>query len=98
MTPIKKFRVSWIDRCLYRRRPLFRNLAIVIAVILVSIAILFSIKQHKMYYESEQLISAAEADRDMALSILRGERTAITEDGEQVARVTWEKVQLVGGL
>lgn len=43
-------------------------------------------------------VKQAEADREQALDILRGNRTYITEDGEQYAKVEWRKVRLVEEL
>lgn len=43
-------------------------------------------------------VKQAEADREQALDILRGNRTYMTEDGEQYAKVEWRKVRLVEGV
>ena len=48
--------------------------------------------------EAQNAVKKAEADREQALDILRGNRTYITEDGEQYAKVEWRKVNLVEGV
>lgn len=95
MTPLHKFRPRWIDRCLYRRKGTFRSLAWAIAILAAAYLLWISADRHQMYHEAAQRISAAEADREMAFEILAGKRVYMTDDGEEVARVTWEKVALV---
>lgn len=86
-----------------------RNALWLIAAVAAACALWFSITSVRAHYlllrtaecrvgQAEQRAAQAERDRELALAIVRGAHPVVTEDGLQVARVTWEKVELVGGL
>lgn len=92
MTPIKSFRPRWLDRCLYRRRPFFRNLAWGIAILLAVILLWLSVKQHMMYHDAASKIAEAEKDRENVLDYLRGKKQMVEYAGKYMVteRVTWQ--------
>lgn len=92
MTPLKTFRPRWLDRCLYRRKPFFRNLAWGIAILLAAILLWFSVKQHMMYAGAAKEIAMAKADTESVLDILRGKKGMAEYAGKYlvIERVTWQ--------
>ena len=83
-----------------------RNAAWMLAALTTACALWFSITSVRAHYlllrtaecrvgQAEQRATEAERDRDLALAIVQGERPVMTDDGLQVARVKWEKVELV---
>lgn len=85
----------------YRYPNAMRNTLLAIAVILALYGLWWSItsvrEAHAVYVEADERVGRANANVELAFAILQGERPVMTEDGLQVARVTWEKVKLVKG-
>ncbi len=86
----------------YRYPSALRNTLLAIAVILALYGLWWSItsvrEAHAVYVEADERVARANANVELAYAILRGEHPVITEDGAQVARVTWHEVKLVEGL
>lgn len=98
MTPIHKCRL----RIKHRYPNALRHTVWAIVIILAACGLWYSITTahtaYLRYVDVDKLIAVAEADRDLAMDILRGNRPAMTEDKLQFAKVTWEEVRLVEGL
>lgn len=98
MTPTRKYRLP----IKHRHPNALRNAVWAIVIVLAARGLWYSITTahtaYIRYVDADKLIAVAEADRDMALDILRGNRPAMTEDKLQFAKVTWEEVRLVEGL
>lgn len=81
---------------------LLRNTLLAIATILALYGLWWSVtsvrEAHAVYVEADERVERANANVELAFAILQGERPVITEDGAQVARVTWHEVKLVEGL
>lgn len=86
----------------YRYPNALRNTLLIIVIALALYGLYWSITNgHAIYLTDEaatERVERANANVELAFAILKGERPAITDDGEQVARVTWEKVKLVKEL
>lgn len=59
---------------------------------LAAILLWFTVKQHQMYAEAAQRISAAEHDRDGLLLVLNGNAQMVEHAGQYlvVERATWQ--------
>ena len=83
---------------LIRYPNLVRNTLLAIATILAIYGLWWSVTEararHVLYVEADERVARANASVELAFAILQGERPVMTEDGLQVARVTWEKVKL----
>lgn len=81
---------------------LLRNTLLAIAVMFALYGLYWSVTTARagylLYAEADERVARANANVELAYAILRGERPIITEDGAQVARVTWHNVKLVEGL
>lgn len=70
-----------------------------VGILLTTYGLWYSITTARSHYllitEVEERIAIAEADRDLLLEIIKGDRPVMTEDKTEVARVTWEEVKLV---
>ena len=86
----------------YRYPNAMRNTLLAISVLLALYGLYWSItsvkEAHAVYVEADERVARANANVELAFAILKGERPVVTEDGEQVARVTWHDVKLVKEL
>jgi hypothetical protein len=86
----------------HRYPGLLRNAILAVAVMLALYGLYWSVttarEGYLLYTEAEERVARANANVELAFAILKGEHPAMTEDGAQVARVTWEKVKLVEGM
>lgn len=86
----------------YRHPELLRNTILAIAILLALYGLYWSVTTARagylLYAEADERVARANANVELAYAILRGEHPVVTDDREQVARVTWEKVKLVEGL
>lgn len=102
MTPAYKYRLPTKLPIKHRHPNALRNAVWAIVIVLAVYGLWYSVSAARAHYllitEVEQRIAIAYADRDMLLEILRGKRPAMTEDGMEIAKVTWEEVKLVEGL
>lgn len=86
----------------YRYPNAMRNTLLIIGTLLALYGLYWSVTTARagylLYVEADDRVGRANANVELAFAILRGERPVMTADGEQVARVTWEKVKLVKEL
>ena len=79
-----------------------RNTLVTVAALLALYGLYWSVTEatdaYLLYSEADDRVARANANVELAYAILQGERPVVTEDGAEVARVTWEKVKLVEGL
>lgn len=86
----------------HRHPTAMRNTLLVIATLLALYGLYWSVTTARagylLYVEADERVAQANANVELAYAILQGEHPVVTEDGAQVARVTWEKVKLVNGV
>lgn len=89
-------------RFAHRHPGLLRNTMLTIAAALALYGLYWSITTARagylLYVEADERVARANANVELAYAILQGEHPVMTADGEEVARVTWEKVKLVKEL
>lgn len=86
----------------HRHPGLLRNMLIIIGTLLALYGLYWSITTvqagYLLYVEADERVARANANVELAYAILQGGHPVVTEDGAQVARITWEKVNLVKEL
>lgn len=86
----------------YRYPNAMRNTLLIIVAMLALCSLYLSAtavwEGYLLYTEADERVARANANVELAFATLKGEHPVMTEDGSQVARVTWEKVQLVKGV
>lgn len=86
----------------YRYPNAMRNTLLIIGALLALYGLYWSITSARegylLYVEADERVARANANVELAFAILQGARPVVTEDGAQVARVTWHKTKLVKEL
>lgn len=93
----------------HRHPNLIRNILLVIGTLLTLYGLWWSITSaragYQIYTQHEALVMAANEQRDnamanviLAMRMMEGKVPVMTKDGLKVAKIEWERVELIRGL